>query len=226
MILGDFGTSWTKIRDLANGKDEIVPSRSSRYIRVDIATGHNAALHSDNAIGELAAMVLGGRKLIGENFKMLDVGGRDMKYVEVSEGRVGRMEWNAQCGAMAGFTLELVGRYFELDFTTVDPSEDDYPMTCGVLGLERAFDDMAAGASPQEAVARLAKGIASAAYRFIGSPTEFHLSGGMCDNPLFMASFPDGVEVTPMGRFVLVEGLEAELEEPGFFEKVGRGGVV
>jgi hypothetical protein len=35
----------------------------------------------------------------------------------------------------------------------------------------------------------------------------------MCDNRLFLRSFPPGVEVVPLGRFVLVEGLVAELEK-------------
>ena len=215
MILGDFGTSWTKIRDTCAGKFDIISSRLARNVRADIATGHNAALHSDRVIGELSALVQGGLKLIGDSFLLLDIGGRDMKFVEVENGKVRRMEWNTQCGAMTGFTLELLGRYFEVDFGNSKPVENGYPMTCGVLGLERAFDDMAMGAEPTEAVARLAKGIADAAFRFIGSPPCFHLSGGMCDNLLFLAGFPKGTEIVPMGRFVLVEGLAAEMEQQG-----------
>jgi len=213
MILGDFGTSWTKIHDTSTGKHEVILSRLARDIRADIATGHNAALHSSRVIGELTALVQGGMRLIGDSFLLLDVGGRDMKFVEVQDGKVRRMEWNTQCGAMTGFTLELLGRYFELDFGNISPVEHGYPMTCGVLGLERAFDDMATGVEPTEAVARLAKGIAEAAFRFIGSPPCFHLSGGMCDNPLFLAGFSEPVEIIPLGRFVLVEGLAAEAEQ-------------
>jgi hypothetical protein len=29
----------------------------------------------------------------------------------------------------------------------------------------------------------------------------------MCENELFLKSFPKGVEIVPLGRFVLVEGL-------------------
>jgi hypothetical protein len=55
-------------------------------------------------------------------------------------------------------------------------------------------------------VARFVKGIAINAYRFAGSPAKLYLSGGLCDNRLFMESLP--CEVVPLGRFVLLAGLE------------------
>jgi len=211
MLLGDFGTSFTKILDTETGERRIAPTREARAIRADLATGHNAALHAEKTVGELLAMARGGQSLIGPDFHLLDIGSRDMKYLHIRDGRVIRMDWNAQCGAMTGFTLELMGNYFDLDFSKVKPSEKDYPMTCGVLGLERAFDDMAQGLDPEEALARFARGLAISAHRFIGRPDKFHLSGGMCDNPLFLKSFPEGVEVITAGRFVLIDGLLAEV---------------
>ena len=41
-------------------------------------------------------------------------------------------------------------------------------------------------------------------------PPPLNLSGGLCDNPLFLASFP--CEIIPLGRFVLLAGLQATLE--------------
>jgi len=77
--------------------------------------------------------------------------------------------------------------------------------------MEQLFELVSEGVSEEEAVARFARGIAVNAHRFIGAPKEFWLSGGMCENRLFLRSFPEGVEVRPLGRFVLVEGLLAEL---------------
>ncbi len=114
---------------------------------------------------------------------------------------------------MTGFTLECWGiiSVWILVLSSL-PKKND-PLTCGVLGLERVFDDMAQGLPPEEAVARFARGFALSAHRFIGKPSVFHLSGGMCDNPLFLKSFPQGVEVIPLGRFVLVEGLLDEVKQ-------------
>ena len=212
VILGDFGTSFTKILDLGTGERRIVPTPEARKLRADAATGHNSALHSSRTIGELLAMARGAQKLVGPDFHVLDIGSRDMKFLHAENGRVVRMDWNTQCGAMTGFTLELLGNYYRLDFSKTPPSSNEYPLTCGVLGLERAFDDMAMGMEPQEALARFARGLATAAYRFIGRPEKFYLSGGMCDNELFLKSFPEGAEVIPLGRFVLVEGLAVEVQ--------------
>jgi hypothetical protein len=74
------------------------------------------------------------------------------------------------------------------------------------------FDAVISGVPVAEAVARFVKGIAINAYRFAGSPARLYLSGGLCDNPLFVGSFP--CQITPLGRFVLLRGLEAEARQP------------
>jgi hypothetical protein len=73
------------------------------------------------------------------------------------------------------------------------------------------FDAVISGVPVAEAVARFVKGIAINAYRFAGSPARLYLSGGLCDNPLFVGSFP--CQVKPLGRFVLLRGLEAEARQ-------------
>jgi hypothetical protein len=77
--------------------------------------------------------------------------------------------------------------------------------------MEQLFELVSQGVSEAEAVARFARGIAMNAYRFVGAPVQFYLSGGMCDNQLFLRSFPAEAEVRPLGRFVLVEGLVEEM---------------
>lgn len=61
------------------------------------------------------------------------------------------------------------------------------------------------GSSEEEAVARFVRGIALNAHRFAGAPEEVYLSGGLCNNPLFVACLPCTVHL--LGRFVLLEGL-------------------
>jgi hypothetical protein len=79
--------------------------------------------------------------------------------------------------------------------------------------MEQLFELVSQGVSEVEAVARFARGIALNAHRFAGEPKRLYLSGGMCENQLFLHSFPRGVDVTPLGQFVLVEGLIGELEK-------------
>jgi len=213
-LLGDFGTTWTKLLDAETGARRVISTREAAATgeRADIATGHNARRWASHFINELIALAQGGERLIEEReFLLLDVGSRDVKYVHMRNGELVEMDWTATCGALTGFTLELLGRYYDIDYSQVKPSEKSVPVTCGVLGMEQLFELVSEGVSEEEAVARFARGIALNAYRFIGEPRQFYLSGGMCDNRLFMRSFPDGVEVRPLGRFVLVEGLIKEL---------------
>jgi activator of 2-hydroxyglutaryl-CoA dehydratase len=223
-VLGDFGTTWTKLLDSESGERRVFPSKEARSLTADLATGHNAGRRGRRQINELIALAQGGQRLIGEReFLLLDVGSRDVKYVHLRGGDLAAMDWTSTCGALTGFTLELLGSYYGLDYRTIEPAERAVPVTCGVLGMEQLFELVSQGLSEAEAVARFARGIALNAHRFAGSPARLYLSGGMCENRLFQRSFPAGVEVIPLGRFVLVEGLVAELEREESGSTPNRG---
>jgi hypothetical protein len=108
-----------------------------------------------------------------------------------------------------GFTIELLSAYYHLDYATIPVPATGFSITCGVLGMSHIFDAVVSGTSEVEAVAKFVRGIALNAHRFAHEPEELYLSGGLCDNPLFVASFP--CRVTPLGRFVLLHGLQATL---------------
>lgn len=209
MILADFGTSYSKILDLneTDPQPRILPSKElDRGLRVDLATGHNGKRFSARYVNELVALARGAEALISEkSYLVLDCGSRDIKYIRYQDGKLLDMGWNAECGASMGFTIELLERYYNLDFGRLAVPEKTFSVTCGVLGISDIFDAITSGAGESEAVARFVKGIAVNAHRFAGSPERLYLSGGLCDNPLFVKSFP--CQVTPLGRFVLLTGL-------------------
>jgi len=215
MILGDFGTSYSKFLDLSSVKPEpyIIPSKElPRDYRVDLATGHNGKRFSDRYANELTVLARGGEIMIAsENFVLLDCGSRDIKFIHYIDGRLHDMGWNSECGASMGFTIELLARYYNLDYHKLPIPERPFSVTCGVLGMSRIFDAVVSGTPDSEAVARFVMGIAINAFRFAGSPKKLYLSGGLCDNPLFLNSFP--CEVIPLGRFVLLKGLEAIISQ-------------
>jgi activator of 2-hydroxyglutaryl-CoA dehydratase len=214
MLLGDFGTTWTKILDTNSGGRRVIPTREVRELRADLATGHNARKRADTYVNELLALIQGGISRLGPGpWTLADIGSRDIKVVRVEHGRPVVMDWNNSCGALTGFTLELLGRYFCLDFSAVKPVPEGLAVTCGVLGMERLFDEVASGRPVEQAIAAFVRGMASFTHAFINRPDHFYLSGGMCDNPLFLNSFPEGTEVVPLGRFVLVDGLLHEAEK-------------
>ncbi len=208
MLLADFGTSYCKFLDIASNTPRLIPTRElDKSIRVDVATGHNGRRYSDRYVNELTALAKGGEALIPEpNFTLLDCGSRDIKYVSYEDGKVKDMGWNAECGASMGFTIELLERYYNLDFSRLEVPSSSFSVTCGVLGMSLIFDAVVNGEDEDAAVARFVKGIALNAYNFSGKPQSLYLSGGLCDNPVFVKSFP--CKVIALGRFVLLEGLK------------------
>ena len=216
MILGDFGTSYCKFLDLdaPGGEPTIIATKElPKGIRVDLATGHLGKRFAARYVNELIALAKGGEALIQEDeYVLLDCGSRDIKFIKYQNGKLADMGWNAECGASMGFTIELLERYYELDYTHLRVPEQTFSVTCGVLGMSDIFDAVISGVEVAEAVARFVKGIALNAYRFAGSPARLYLSGGLCDNPLFVGSFP--CQVTVLGRFVLLRGLESEARQP------------
>ena len=215
MLLADFGTSYCKFLDLAAGTPTLLPTRELKQsLRVDIATGHNGKRYADHYVNELTALAKGGEVLIpGGSFTLLDCGSRDIKYVRYDGGKVKDMGWNAECGASMGFTIELLEKYYSLDFSALEVPATSFSVTCGVLGMSHIFDAVVGGENETVAVARFVKGIALNAFNFSGRPEVLYLSGGLCDNPLFVGSFP--CELIPLGRFVLLEGLKAVLSRSG-----------
>lgn len=214
MLLADFGTSYCKLLQTdTDNQSRIVATRElEKGFQADLATGHNAARRSRKHINELSALARGGGHLIAEpDFVLLDCGSRDIKFVRSQGGRIVDMGWNAECGASMGFTIELLGRYYNLDYATIKVPDRGFPVTCGVLGMSSIFDAVVSGLSETEAVARFIRGIALNGYRFTGSPDKLYLSGGLCDNPLFVGCLP--CEVISLGRFVLLTGLEQYLNQ-------------
>ncbi len=210
MLLADFGTSYCKFLDLGveGAKPYLIATKKlQKNLRVDLATGHNGKRFSDSYVNELTALARGGEELIkAPDYVLLDCGSRDIKYVSYKGGELDDMGWNSECGASMGFTIELLERYYDLDFHSLAVPDRTFSVTCGVLGMSHIFDAVTSGISEAEAVARFVKGIAINAYRFAGSPETIYLSGGMCDNPLFVGSFP--CRVITLGRYALIKGLE------------------
>ena len=214
MLLADFGTSYCKLLETDSTEPpRLIATRSiDRSMKVDIATGHNGKRYTSHYVNELTALARGGLSLIKEeSFTLLDCGSRDIKYVAYSGGKIKDMGWNAECGASMGFTIELLEKYYTLDFSSMDVPKSSFSITCGVLGMSHIFDAVVTGVSEAEAVAKFVKGIAINAYNFAKRPEKIYLSGGLCDNPLFVGSFP--CPVVSLGRFVLLEGLQVSANQ-------------
>ncbi|MFQ5455006.1 MAG: ATPase [Nitrospirota bacterium] len=214
MILLDAGTSYSKILNTEDETIEIIPTKELPAGCIsDIATGHNITNRTKKGVNELIALTRGSLNIVNneDNFAVVDIGSRDIKYIKIRDRRYEGSDWNTSCGAFSGFTIEMLGRHYNIDFTNINPSETEMPVTCGLFGMSYMFDMIGRGYAPEDAISYLIKGIVMGIYRFAQSPERLYLSGGLCNNNLVINSFP--CEVIPLGRFALLEGLKVYTEE-------------
>jgi len=211
MLLADMGTQYTKIFDTDKDEYKIIKSMEwQKEIKADIACGHNCKHKAKQEVNELVALAKGAQALIeDESFVLVDVGGRDIKSVTFKDGEYAGCDWNYMCGAMAGFTVELLGDYFNIDYNKLAVAQEHITVMCGVLGMGTIFDKIADGIPSERAVAMFIKGIAKSVHIFAGKGEKIYLSGGLCENKLFVNSFP--CQVVPLGRYVQIEGLKSYL---------------
>ncbi|MDI6827783.1 MAG: ATPase [Armatimonadota bacterium] len=210
-LIADCGSSWSKIKNLDDGEVIIQPTSDvlkNRRLRFDIATGHLGRERAKKYENEIIALAQGSLKLVPESdFTVVDIGSRDTKFVRFVGRKLRKMNWNQACGANTGFTLELLAKYYDVDFNTLPSSDKKIPVTCGIFAIEQIFDSIIRGGSPYEALAQFIHGIAFNVYNFAQRPEKLYVSGGLCANKCFLDSLARYCEVIPLGRHVLLEGL-------------------
>jgi activator of 2-hydroxyglutaryl-CoA dehydratase len=214
VLIADCGSTWTKILDLESGVLEIIPTkelvkRTGAFF--DVATGHSGRQRCRRYKNELIALAEGGLSLVeNKDFSIVDVGGRDIKFVRFKERRVEKLDWNLACGATTGATVELLGGYYDVDFDSLEPAGKWINVTCGVFGMERVLEQISFGTPPTESVAMFLHGLVRNVFDFAGRPAHLYLSGGFCDNQCFLKTIERYCTVTPLGRTVPLEGLKSE----------------
>ncbi|HER42830.1 MAG TPA: ATPase [Candidatus Eisenbacteria bacterium] len=215
MRIADCGSTWTKILDLGSNELEIVATkelvrRTDAFF--EVATGHSGRSRCNRYKNELIALAEGGLALVEDgDFSLIDVGGRDIKFVRFFERRVDKLDWNLVCGSTTGATVELLGGYYGIDFESLEPSERWFNVTCGVFGMERVLESVSTGTPPQESIAMFVHGVVRNVFDFAGRPGRIHLSGGFCENRCFLETLKRYCDVVPLGRAVPLEGLKGEI---------------
>jgi activator of 2-hydroxyglutaryl-CoA dehydratase len=215
MVIADCGSTWVKILDVESESLEIIATKElikRPPVIFDIATGHSGRNRCRDYRNELIALAEGGLSLVAEeDFSIVDVGGRDVKFVQFEGRKVKKLDWNLACGATTGATVELLGGYYEVDFNALPPADSWFPVTCGVFGMERVLESISTGVSPEESVAKFIHGIVRNVYDFVGRPRHLFLSGGFCENTCFLESIGRYCDVTTLGRTVPLEGLRVNV---------------
>lgn len=206
----DAGTTWTKILKINNDKKtyEVIPTRElkSLNLKPDKSTGHSL-IKTLNHENEVVALAYGAKKFLEDDFIALDLGSRDIKYVQYQDKKFKDMDWNASCASATGATIEMLLKFYDVKVEELKFIKERYAITCGIFGLEKIMDDVAGGIEPRVAISKFVHGIAFNAFNFAKNPSKICISGGFCNNNCFIQSLEEYCEVVPLGRFVLVDGL-------------------
>lgn len=210
MIYCDGGSTYTKILD-SYGRVEILPTQQILQDKTkwfDIATGHATKNRCNLYVNELIALAQGALSIIEDNnFTVVDIGSRDTKYIIVKDRKVANLDWNTSCGGNLGFTLELLAQYYNLDYDYLPANKEKVQVACGLLGIEKIFDEINKGLSPGAGVAKFIHGMAFNIFKFCHSPSLLYLSGGLTENKCFRLTLEQYCQVKTLGRDTLLQGL-------------------
>ena len=181
------------------------------YVILDLiynkSTGHSLNKTKETYENEVVALAYGAKKYLEDNFIALDLGSRDIKYVQYQNKKFKDMDWNCSCASATGATIEMLLKFYNVKIEDLKYTQEKYAITCGIFGLEKIMDDVAMGLEPSIAISKFIHGIAFNAYNFTKNPQKICISGGFCENKCFLDSLNQYCEVVPLGRFVLVDGL-------------------
>lgn len=212
MLFGDAGSSWCKVYARGAAAVQLVPSRElrARGLAFAYGTGHSARGLSARFENDLVSLCRGALELVDEgDFTALDLGSRDAKLVAFAGRRPVRLDWSVGCAAATGATLEMLGKFYAVDFATVPVDERYAQVTCGTYAVERIMDAVAAGESVAEAIGRFVHGLARSSFDFAGRPARLYLSGGFTLCAPYLAALGRYTEVIPLGRTAPLAGLWA-----------------
>lgn len=219
MLLIDAGTSYIKTYDTTTGKTNVLhitDYAKNNLGKPNYTTGHNTALVGQGIfVNELVALAEGAKSICkNKDFNILDIGSRDMKLVSFKSGNFDKCDWNTSCGAMIGFTIELIMKYFNKTPDDLKVTDRHFDITCGLLGITKFFDQISKDASIEEGLSSLINGMARFSWQFAGKPESLYLSGGLSENMVFVESLKKLIpDLKPVGRFVLIEGLKKMSEQ-------------
>jgi activator of 2-hydroxyglutaryl-CoA dehydratase len=200
--------------DLKNARSFLFPTKllSKLKILFDGATGHMVKNHikpDGNYENEVIALAYGAKKLLNnpDNAIIVDLGSRDIKWVQFKNGKYKDLDWNTNCGSATGATVEMLCKFYNVDPETIEIQKEKIPVVCGVFAMEKIMDAIANDIPAEVAIAKYIHGIAYNTWNFARQPEKIYLSGGFCMNSCFVKSLELYCEVITLGRFVLLEGL-------------------
>ena len=158
----DSGTTYTKILKISENKREYDVIKSADFKKQEIknitkCTGHSLFDVKDIYENEVVALALGAKKYLEDNFIVLDLGSRDIKYVQYQNKKFKDMNWNNSCASATGATVEMLLKFYDVNLDDLKFNSEKYSITCGIFGLERIMDDVAKGLGCDVAISKFSR---------------------------------------------------------------------
>jgi activator of 2-hydroxyglutaryl-CoA dehydratase len=222
MFFGDAGSTWCKTFSPEDEYVKIVPSRTMARdnMKFDWGTGHTARKRSLNFENDLISLSKGALALVdAADFTMLDLGSRDAKVVAFKDRKPLKLDWSVGCAAATGATVEMLGKFYEIDFDKVPIDDKWTPVTCGTYAIERIMDSVSKGEGEDVSIGRFIHGLARNSFDFCGRPEKLYLSGGFTTNIPYIRALSRYTEVITMGRTVPLAGLWSFAAEKNMLPK-------
>lgn len=210
MYFLDAGTTYSKILKVEDDKKEYSVVKTSELKKLnykfEISTGHSSK-DAGKYENEVVALSYGAKARDIDEGVILDLGSRDSKWVKFEKSKFKDMDWNTSCASATGATIQMLLKFYNIEIDNLISTDEKYPVTCGIFGLEKIMDDVSKGIAPNLAVSKFISGVAYNAYNFTKKPDKIYLSGGFCENKCFLNSLSHYTSTVPVGRFLLVDGL-------------------
>ena len=115
----DAGTTRVKILKVNGEKKDYSVSLTRDINLADLkytkATGHSIEKKEGIYENEVVALAWGAKKYLEDNFIALDLGSRDIKYVEFQNNKFKDMDWNTTCASATGATVEMLLKFYDIN---------------------------------------------------------------------------------------------------------------
>lgn len=188
----DLGSTYTKIVELEGNeivRQAIVKTSKSREIIPDLnvnlcTTGYfRKQVRSAYSITEITAAILGARHYFPDAEVVVDIGGQDIKVIDVRENR---FYINDKCSAGTGAFFEFILSYLGLDFEALNNITEGKLIflnnTCTVFALSEIISHLANGAKLEDVITGLNYSFARKVAEMVPECKNVVLVGGVAKN--------------------------------------------
>jgi len=188
----DLGSSYTKIVELEGNeivRHAIVKTSKNREIIPDLnvnlcTTGYfRKQVRSAYSITEITAAILGARHYFPDAEVVVDIGGQDIKVIDVRENR---FYINDKCSAGTGAFFEFILSYLGLDFDALNAITEGKLIflnnTCTVFALSEIISHLANGAKLEDVITGLNYSFARKVAEMVPECKNVVLVGGVAKN--------------------------------------------